>query len=70
MNIWNDLSLSHGQKLGYNEMIGNTDDMIMAETDIPSKTLFIPLQFWFCRNPGLAQRIKPNSTTFMNACAA
>ena len=35
-------------------MIGNTVQMTTQDTAIPAKTLFIPLQFWFCRNAGLA----------------
>ncbi len=35
---------------GYNIMIGNVPDMTTFNTDIkPAYTLYIPLQFWFCR---------------------
>jgi hypothetical protein len=34
-------------------LIGNTTSLTTAATSIPSATLYIPLQFWFCRNPGL-----------------
>jgi len=49
MYIWNELSLPDGKKTGYNTMVGadiknTTDDTV----------LYIPLEFWFCRNPGLA----------------
>ena len=39
---------------GYEVMIGNTEDLITTGTSIAADTLYIPLQFWFCRNPGLA----------------
>lgn len=35
-------------------MIGNTTVLTTAAASLPSTTLYIPLQFWFCRNPGLA----------------
>jgi hypothetical protein len=35
-------------------MIGNTTTLTTSALTIPSATLYIPLQFWFNRNPGLA----------------
>ena len=37
-------------------MIGSTTDLspTVAIATVPAATLYIPLQFWFCRNPGLA----------------
>ena len=51
MYIWNELSLPVGKRHAYNKMVGaNT-----AETSIDtSTTLYVPLEFWFCRNVGLA----------------
>merc|ERR1711990_908823 len=49
MHIWNELSQEAGKKVGYNDMIGAALGADSAETD-----LYIPLEFWFCRNPGLA----------------
>jgi len=51
MHIWNELSQEAGKKVGYGLMTGagSTSAGISAETD-----LYIPLEFWFCRNPGLA----------------
>lgn len=60
MYIWNELSQSASKKDGYDAMIGNTTDLTMftfangANMTMPGKTLYIPLEFWFCRNPGLA----------------
>lgn len=77
MHIWNQLTLSAEQEVGYYKMIGNTTqltyitDPSFAEVDgpcdsvgptqvcaprnaLPETTLYVPLQFWFCRNPGLA----------------
>jgi len=51
MHIWNELSQEAGKKEGYGLMTGagSASAGISAETD-----LYIPLEFWFCRNPGLA----------------
>ena len=77
MHIWNQLTLTSEQEMGYNKMIGNTTqltyitDPSFADVDgpceanapkqvcaprnaLPETTLYVPLQFWFCRNPGLA----------------
>ena len=49
MHIWNELSQEAGKKAGYGLMTGAALGTESAETD-----LYIPLEFWFCRNPGLA----------------
>ena len=55
MTIWNELTQSAEKADGYNEMIGNVSSMTQSGSlGTPAKTLYIPLQFWFCRNPGLA----------------
>ena len=48
LEIWSELTLSESHKYGYNTMIGKNISITEA------KTLIIPLQFWFCRNYGLA----------------
>ena len=48
MYIWNELSMPVGKKEGYFEMIGG------AGGDLTDKSLYVPLEFWFCRNIGLA----------------
>jgi len=63
MNIWDELSTAVGQRVGYDRMIGDvpaltTPSTLSWDSDNkvlkPSETLYIPLQFWFCRNNGLA----------------
>ncbi len=77
MHIWNTLTQSKEQEVGYNNMVGHTTaltyitDPSFAEVDtpcsdsaprqtcaprkaLPETTLYVPLQFWYCRNPGLA----------------
>ena len=51
MYIWNELSLPDGKRDGYNKMVGeNGLDLSKKENN----KLFVPLEFWFCRNVGLA----------------
>ena len=50
MYIWNELSLPHGKKEGYFSMVGGPGKNILHVRN----KIIIPLQFWFCRNPGLA----------------
>jgi len=50
MYIWNELSLPLGKRSGYEMMVGADRDVTShAET-----VLHVPLEFWFCRNVGLA----------------
>jgi hypothetical protein len=53
--IWNELSLPVGKRDGYNVMVGansrNTSTKLAAGA---SYELYVPLEFWFCRNVGLA----------------
>lgn len=62
LHIWNELTQTAGHALGYANMVGNTPELTKLTVaaaagpgaTIPRQTLWIPLQFWFCRNPGLA----------------
>ncbi len=54
LNVWNELTQTSEKEATYNAMIGNTTDMTDQDTAIAAKTLYVPLQFWFCNNPGLA----------------
>ena len=68
LNIWNELTIPKSKRHAYDTMIGNIsplnnpslyygnynpNDTSIIPT-IPSRRLYIPLPFWFCRNPGLA----------------
>ena len=50
MYIWNELSLPVGKRHAYDKMVGADS----AETSLAATTLYVPLEFWFCRNVGLA----------------
>lgn len=55
LNIWNELTREPGHQVGYDNMVGNTIFLTgTGLTRTESTTLYVPLQFWFCRNPGLA----------------
>lgn len=64
LHIWHELTQTAGHAIGYANMVGNTPDLTnlteVASTDlvdnkvVPSKVLYIPLQFFWNRNPGLA----------------
>ena len=62
MNIWTELSTPAGRREGYDDMVGNLPflvDIAGGGTDYKDqnpagKRFYVPLQFWFCRNPGLA----------------
>jgi len=68
LNIWSELTVTSDQRRGFDRMIGadlnrapNGDvtestisNSFTSGADLDAQTLYIPLQFWFNRNPGLA----------------
>jgi hypothetical protein len=54
LHIWNELTQCAGKKAGYDLMVGKSIIGTAGSGTVPSTTLYIPLEFWFCRNPGLA----------------
>ena len=58
LHLWNELSQQPGLQSGYARMVGNVPRLVIPNSEdnqvFPQTTLYIPLQFWFCRNPGLA----------------
>jgi len=55
MDVWYELTRSVGQDAGYAKMVGDVAALTDLTTDNKAETtLYIPLQFWFCRNTGLA----------------
>jgi len=53
--IWNELSLPVGKRDGYNVMVGanSTNSCTQLNASL-SYEVYVPLEFWFCRNVGLA----------------
>jgi hypothetical protein len=55
LNIWYELSRNTSHNRGYDEMIGNTAALTAVNSVAkPASRLYVPLQFWFNRNNGLA----------------
>lgn len=63
LSIWSSLTLPTGQKAGYLSMIGDDigqavssdpADTVSADVTLAGKTIYVPLQFWFCRHVSLA----------------
>ena len=55
--IWNELSLPIGKRYAYDTMVGADKDILSGgyvNSAITETTLYIPFEFWFCRNVGLA----------------
>lgn len=54
-HIWNELTQTAGHQAGYANLVGNVPKLVQSSSgEVPSVILYVPLQFWFCRNPGLA----------------
>jgi hypothetical protein len=55
LNIWYELTHKVGQERGYAKMIGDVDHLTEVSTSAKrAYQLYVPLQFWFNRNNGLA----------------
>ena len=63
LSIWSELNLSESQKgsnmeVGYNSMVGRNPvpnhNAHLKEHARTARTYYVPLRFWFNRNPGLA----------------
>jgi len=61
LHIWNELTQSAGHQLGYANMVGNIPQLVTplfnqtaSTASVGGQVLYVPLEFWFARNPGLA----------------
>lgn len=63
MDVWYELTHSVDQERGYRNMVGDVAELTTltglsandsTEVVLPAHTMYIPLQFWFCRNTGLS----------------
>jgi hypothetical protein len=52
MEIWSNLTTTEETRFGFYDMIGKVDGYVPPTLYGPLK-LYIPLRFWFCKNPGL-----------------
>jgi hypothetical protein len=63
LHLWNELSQKNGHQEAYAEMVGNVPGLTQInsiqgstidKSVVKEYKLYIPLQFWFCKNPGMA----------------
>lgn len=54
LHIWQELTQTKEHEDTFSNMIGNTTELTTEAASIPSRTLYIPFQFWFNKNIGLA----------------
>lgn len=60
MELWSNLTISQDKLQGWNNMIGKTSGASQGNQGSDAVNLFgplylyVPLRFWFCKNPGLA----------------
>ena len=53
LDIWGELNVDKNHRDAHDEMVGHTADATVSNAEV-EKTLYVPLRFWFNRNPGLA----------------
>jgi hypothetical protein len=60
MEIWSNYVITEDKRQGWNNMIGKTSGASQGNSSSTAVSLFgpislyVPLRFWFCKNPGLA----------------
>merc|ERR1712139_130588 len=60
LDIWHELTHTDSQESGYKKLIGDVPELTALRANassgvvLPEYTLYVPFQFWFCRNTGLA----------------
>ena len=54
LNIWYELTTTIGKKKAYDKLIGNVELLTNFSNGKTSYILYIPLNFWFCQDSGLA----------------
>jgi hypothetical protein len=59
LDLWYELTHKADQERGYRAMIGDVKALtelrtISSTRTLPAYTIYVPFQFWFCRNTGLA----------------
>ena len=53
MEIWSELTVPLNKRDGFNSMIGKSNNSVNYNNN-EELLLYVPLQFWFCRNIGLS----------------
>jgi hypothetical protein len=53
MHLWSQLTTPASKRAGFNNMIG-LQEVFTEDSQQGPMRLYVPLHFWFCKNPGLA----------------
>lgn len=54
LDFWSAFTVPAGKQIGYLNMIGMTDDLIVPRKTLPSRVLDLPLPFFYSRDSGVA----------------
>jgi hypothetical protein len=54
LQVWAELSTPESKAKGYKYMTGGFSNTLVTAGETSQQSIMVPLQFWFCRNPGLA----------------
>lgn len=55
LEVWDELSQTSEKQNGYNHMVGKyAASLGLSQNANTSRIYYVPLMFWFCRNPGLS----------------
>ena len=54
LKVWAELSTPESKASGYKYLTGGFTNKLMTQPITNQQSIMVPLQFWFCRNPGLA----------------
>ena len=73
LHIWTELTMPAGHTAGYMQMVGGKGSSLVTPTaeagTMASDVIYVPLQFWFCRNPGLALPLIALQSTYIHEAA-
>ena len=54
LQVWAELSTPDSKAAGYKYLTGGFTNTLVSGSETSQQSVMVPLQFWFCRNPGLA----------------
>ena len=54
LQVWAELSTPESKAAGYKYLTGGFSNTLVSGGDTSQQSVMVPLQFYFCRNPGLA----------------
>ena len=54
LQVWAELTTPESKASGYKYLTGGQSNTLVSGGETNQQSIMVPLQFWFCRNPGLA----------------